>query len=852
IAKEFFGVNIVDELKTSYMDYAMSVIISRALPDVRDGLKPVQRRILAAMNDLNLVPSASHRKSAKIAGDTSGNYHPHGEAIIYPTMVRMAQVFNARYPLIDAQGNMGSIDGDPPAAMRYTEMRMSKFAVEMLQDLDKDTVDWEANYDQSRMEPLVLPARLPNLLANGSSGIAVGMATNIPPHNLGELCDGLIYLIDNPDCEVSQIMQYVKGPDFPTHGIIRGTDGIKQAYETGRGSILMEARTEIEHLDNGKTAIIVTELPYQVNKTALIEKIAHLAKEKRVDGITDIPDYSDRNGMRIQIELRKDAQARKILNYLFKHTDLRKSFGVNMLALVNGAPNILNLKQVMSYYLEHRYDVVVRRTRHELRLALRRAHIVEGLLIAIDNIDDVVSIIRSAPSAAAARDQLMARFGLTWQQATAILDMQLRQLAGLERGKLEEENVRLLKSIAAMEDLLSEDYKIFNLIKDELRQVKAKNGDARRTKIGPPPEKETELDSIPKVHNIVTLTKAGYVKRMSLSEFHTQGRGGIGIKGFATKDGDHLTDIFIACTHDTLLFFTDSGKLYKLRAHEIPQGSRTAQGSAAINLINIEPGESIVASLVLKNEDYSGFMILATEKGEVKRIAMSNFRNIRSNGLKVFDVEEGDTLHWVEVSDGDRDVILITAKGKSIRFYEEEVRSSGRVSGGVRGIRLDEDDKVVGMTLSRENGKLLCVTENGLGKQTSLDEYRVQSRGGKGIKALKETEKTGRLVGAVSVEDSDSLLVVSSNKRVIIFEVSDIRETGRATQGVRVMKQSSKKAADEPPATVISIERLPNRLILEQLQKEEGDQENADREEAGWEAPDDFDSEAPEDDGQDI
>ncbi|MBR4749912.1 MAG: DNA gyrase subunit A [Abditibacteriota bacterium] len=803
------------------MDYAMSVIISRALPDVRDGLKPVQRRILAAMNDLNLVPSSPHRKSAKIAGDTSGNYHPHGEAIIYPTMVRMAQVFNARYPLIDAQGNMGSIDGDPPAAMRYTEMRMSKYAVEMLQDLDKDTVEWDANYDQSRKEPLILPAKLPNLLANGSSGIAVGMATNIPPHNLGELCDGLIYLIDNPGCEVKDIMQFIKGPDFPTYGLIRGSRGIRQAYETGRGTVVMEAKADIEELPNGRQAIIVTELPYQVNKTALIEKIARLVKDKRLEGISDIPDYSGRNGMRIQIELKKDAHPRHILNYLFKHTELRKTFGVNMLALVNGAPNILNLKQIMSYYLEHRYDVVVRRTKYELRLALRRAHIVEGLLVAIDNIDDVVSIIRNASSAAAARDELMTRYGLTWQQATAILDMQLRQLAGLERGKLEEENIRLLKNIAAMEDLLSEDSKIFGLIKDELRQVKAKDGDERRTRIiGEVTEAEADL--IPNEHNIFTITKAGYVKRMDPAEFHAQTRGGAGIKGFVTKEGDYLTNIFLANTRSVLLFFTDKGKVYKLKGFDIPEGSRYAQGSAIINLINIEQGETVVANLVLDSEDQPGFMVMATEKGEVKRTSMDNFRHIRANGLKVFEVEEGDTLHWVQVSNGDQDIILVTERGMSIRFAETDIRASGRTSGGVRGIRLAEDDKVVGMTLSRENGKLFCVTENGLGKKTGLDEYRIQYRGGKGIKTLKETEKTGRVISAVAVNDADSLIVVASDRRVIRFELSDVRETGRATQGVKVIRQSTKKTEGEEPATVISIERIPGEEELQRAIEEAG------------------------------
>ena len=803
IAKEFFDINIVEELKKSYMDYAMSVIISRALPDVRDGLKPVQRRILVAMNDLNLMPSASHRKSAKIAGDTSGNYHPHGEAVIYPTMVRMAQDFNARYPLIDGQGNMGSIDGDPPAAMRYTEMRMSKYAVEMLQDLDKDTVNWQPNYDQSREEPLVLPAKLPYLLTNGSSGIAVGMATNIPPHNLSELCDGFTYLIDNPECQIEDLMEHVKGPDFPTRGLILGTSGIKKAYETGRGSVVMQAQTNIEPLEGGKSAIIITELPYQVNKTALIEKIAMLAKEKKVDGITEIPDYSDRNGMRIQIELKKDAQPKRILNYLYKHTELRKTFGVIMLALVDGAPHVLNLKQIMSYYLKHRYEIIVRRTKYDLRIALRRAHIVEGLLIAIDNIDEVVTIIRGASSANSARDELMERFALTWQQATAILDMQLRQLSGLERGKLEDEYMKLLKNIASMEDLLSEDWKIFNVIKEELAYIKSKHGDERKTRIIPMEASEIgEEDMIPIEQTIITITRDGYIKRVPIDTYRTQTRGGKGKIGASTKELDKLSHLFTATTHHIILFFTDRGRVYKLKAYEIPQTSRTAMGTAIINLINIEPGDKIVSTMALRDIQTEGFLILATEQGEVKRTDLSNFQNIRSNGLLVFDVEEGDSMKWVGVSDGTDDVILATRHGISIRFSENDLRVSGRTSGGVRGIRLSEGDKVVGMTLSQVGGNLLCVTENGFGKQTNLSEYRSQTRGGKGIKTMKCTEKTGFIVETSVVNDSDRMVIITENGITLKMKISDIRETGRSTQGVKVINLA---LGD----TVASIARVP-------------------------------------------
>ncbi len=815
IARDFFGVNITDELKTSYMDYAMSVIISRALPDVRDGLKPVQRRILAAMNDLNLVPSSPHRKSAKIAGDTSGNYHPHGEAIIYPTMVRMAQVFNARYPLIDAQGNMGSIDGDPPAAMRYTEMRMSQFAVEMLSDLEKDTVEWGDNYDQTRREPLVLPSRIPNLLANGSSGIAVGMATNIPPHNLKELCDGLIYLIDHPDSTTDDLMQFIKGPDFPTAGLILGSGGIKKAYDTGHGSITMQAMTTIERMDNGREAIIVTELPYQVNKTTLIEKIARLAKDRKIDGIADIPDYSDRNGMRIQIELKKDAKPKKILNFLYKHTDLRKSFGVIMLALVNGAPQILTLKQMLGHYLEHRIQVITRKTKFELRTAMRRAHIVEGLVRAIDNIDEIISIIRNSSSAAAARESLMEWLNLSWQQATAILDMQLRQLAGLERAKLEEEYLRLLKSIAAMEDLLSSRDKLLEYIKKDLALLKEQSGDERQTRIINKEAAEIgEDDLVPIENNIVTITKEGYIKRMLLDTFRSSYKTPKGKLAIGARELDKITDIFTATTANVILFFSDKGKVYKLKTFEIPQATNKQQGTAIINLIGTEPEEKITASVVLENEDQQGYLVMATAGGEVKRCHLENFRSIRSNGIQVFEMEPGDVLRWAAITRGEDEIILVTKQGIGIRFSEKDVRASGRTSGGVRGIKLSPDDIVVGMTLATAEGKLLCVTENGYGKQTDLSEYRLQARGGKGVKTFKCSDKTGLLVNAVTVNEKDTVLVAASDRRTIRIKIKDIRETGRSAQGLRIIQLDTNKIA-APEAKVVSIERLPSPEALQ-------------------------------------
>ncbi|MCE5322294.1 DNA gyrase subunit A [bacterium] len=787
IARELIPVNIEDELKRSYMDYAMSVIISRALPDVRDGLKPVERRIFTAMNDLHIGPSAQHRKSAKITGEVMGNYHPHGDVAIYMTMVRMAQDFNSRYPMIDGQGNMGSIDPDPPAAMRYTEMRMSPYAVELLDDLEKDTVDWTDNYDQTRMEPLVLPGKFPNLLANGALGIAVGMATKIPPHNLTELCDGLSYLADNPDASVEQLMQFVKGPDFPTSGLILGTKGIRSAYETGRGQVVMQAETNIEVLEGGKSAIVVTELPYQCYKKPLIDKIAQLAKERKIDGITDIFDYSDRTGIRIQIELKRDAHPRKVLNFLLKHTDLRKTFGVIMLALVDGTPRILTLKQVMQHYIDHRVDVIVRRTKFDLRAALRRAHILEGLRIAQDHLDEIIKIIRASANSEIARNELMNRFGLSQIQAEAILNMQLRQLTALERDKIEEEYKELLKKIAALEDLLSDPQKILDVIKTDLKYLKDKYGDARKTRIVSMEANEIgDEDIIPDEETIITITRDGYIKRVPIDTYRAQKRGGKGIIGATAKEEDKMAHLFVATTHHYILFFTDRGRVYRLKAYEIPQTSRQAMGTAIINLISIEPGDKITATIAVRNMEQQGYMVMATELGEVKKTDLAEFHNLRSNGLRAFDIEEGDSLKWVDISNGDNEVVLVTAMGMSIRFHEQNLRSAGRAAGGVRGIKLNADDKVVGMTLARE-GELLVATEKGFGKRTPLEQYRKQTRGGKGIKTMNLSEKTGRIVETAVVDDTDKIVIITMHGIMLKIRVCEIRSCGRSTQGVKLI-----------------------------------------------------------------
>lgn len=789
IAREIVPINIEDEMKRSYLGYAVSMIIARALPDVRDGLKPVQRRILIAMNDLHLTPNSHYRKSAKIAGDTSGNYHPHGEQIIYPTMVRMAQDFNARYPLIDGQGNMGSIDGDPPAAMRYTEMRMSPFAMEMLEDLDKDTVDWQPNYDQTTQEPIVLPAKFPNLLCNGSAGIAVGMATNIPPHNLGEVIDAITHLIDNPDATVEDLMQFIKGPDFPTSGLILGTKGIKSAYETGRGQITMQAQIAIEPMENGKNQIVVTELPYQVNKQKLIEHIAELAKSKKIDGIVGLNDYSDRTGMRIVVELRRDAYPRRVLNFLLKHTALRTNFGVIMLALVDGTPRVLNLKEILEQYIAHRKQIVVRRTRFELEKARARAHVLEGLRIALNFLDEIIRIIRSSKTSEIARSEMMARFGLSQVQAEAILNMQLRQLTSLERDKIENEYRDLLKQAAYLEDILSDPQRVLEIIKDEVKTLKEKYADPRRTRIIPMEAEEIgEEDIIPEEETIITITRDGYIKRVPVDTFQVQRRGGRGKKGTATKEDDDVMQIFVATTHDYVLCFTDKGRVYKLKAYEIPQTSRQAMGTAIINLIQLEPGEKVAVTLPVKDVDGEGYIIMATRQGEVKRTALSDFQNLRTNGLRAFDVEEGDELCWVAHTSGSDDIILVTRNGMSIRFHETDLRVASRASGGVRGIKLSEGDSVVGMTIADNSKELLVITENGMAKRSHFTEYRVQSRGGVGCKVMSITEKSGHVVGAVAVCSDDNLLVINSAGTTTRSPVSEFQCRGRNTMGVRAVK----------------------------------------------------------------
>jgi len=803
IAREVIPINIEDELRRSYMDYAMSVIISRSFVDVKDGLKPAQRRVLVAMNDIHLGPSAQHRKSAKVAGDTSGNYHPHGGDIVYPTLVRMAQDFNLRYPLIDGQGNFGSIDPDPPAAMRYTEVRMSALAMEMLEDIEKDTVDWQENYDQTRQEPKVLPGKFPNLLANGTEGIGVGMASKLPPHNLNELCDGLVHLIDNPDATLDELMQFIKGPDFPTAGLILGTRGIRAAYETGRGQVIIQAQTNIEPIEGGKNAIVVTELPYQVWKKPLIEKMALLAKEKKIDGITDIFDYSDRHGIRIQIELRRDAHPRKVLNYLLKHTDLRKTFGVIMLVVMDSAPRVLTLKQLMQQYIDHRVIVVVRRTEFDLRRARNRAHILEGLRIALEFLDEIIAIIRGSASAEAARNTMMERFGLSQLQAEAILNMQLRQLTALEREKLEEEYKALLKRIAHLEDLLADPLKILGVIKDELKYLKDKFGDERRTRIVPVEADEIgEEDMIPDEETIITITRDGYIKRVPIDTYRSQRRGGRGKIGATAKEEDKLAHLFVATTHHFILFFTDRGRVYKLKAYEIPQASRQAMGAAIINLINIEQGDMITATVAMRDIDVEGYMVMATELGEVKKSDLMGFHNLRANGLRCFDIEEGDSLKWVAISRGDDEVVLVTRNGMSIRFHEKDLRSAGRASGGVRGIRLSGDDRVVGMTLARSDCELLVATERGHGKRTRLDMYRKQTRGGKGIKTMNLSEKTGRIVETAVVDDTDKIVIITSAGIMLKIRVGEIRSIGRSTQGVRLINLT-------PGDSVGSLARIP-------------------------------------------
>ncbi len=780
--------DIEEEMRRSYLLYSMSVIVGRALPDVRDGLKPIHRRILYAMSELGLGPDKPHRKSATIVGEVMGKYHPHGDAAIYETLVRMAQDFSHRYPLIDGHGNFGSVDGDPPAAMRYTEARMAKIAMKLLADIDKETVDFVPNFDESLKEPTVLPSRFPNLLVNGSAGIAVGMATNIPPHNLGEVVDGVVMLIDDPEASLDDLMKVIKGPDFPTAGLIMGTQGIREAYATGRGSIRVRARASIETLSGGKTRILVTELPYQVNKAKLVETIAALVHDKKVDGITDLRDESDREGMRIVIELRRDANPNVVLNQLYKHTQMEETFGAIMLVLVDGQPRVINLKEILQHYIDHQKEVVTRRTRFDLAKAQEKAHILEGLKIALDHLDAVIALIRQSRTPEVAKRGLMDTFGLSDKQAQAILDMRLQRLTGLERKKIEDEYVETLKLISRLEGILGDERKVLGVIREELLAIKEEFADARRTEITGEATKIDVEDLIAEEDIVVTLTHQGYIKRLPLATYRSQKRGGRGVTGMNTKEEDFVEHLFVTTTHDYVLFFTDKGRMYPLKAYEVPEATRQARGTAVVNLVSLGPGETIRAVIPIREFADDKYLLMATSQGTVKKTPLSMFAAARRSGLTAIDLESGDDLIGVKLTSGAQEVIMVTAHGQSIRFAETDVRPMGRVAQGVKGISLGPGDSVVGMDVVRDGRDLLVVTANGYGKRTPLDEYRIQSRGGKGIKTLSVTSKNGPVVGVKVLDSEDELMLISADGIVIRMGVSDIPQQGRVTQGVRVMK----------------------------------------------------------------
>ncbi|MDI9513309.1 MAG: DNA gyrase subunit A [Eubacteriales bacterium] len=788
--QRIINVDIEKEMKKSYIEYAMSVIVGRALPDVRDGLKPVHRRILYSMHELGMTPDKPYRKSARLVGDVLGKYHPHGDSAVYDAMVRMAQDFSTRYQLVDGHGNFGSVDGDSAAAMRYTEARMTRLATEILSDINKETVDFMPNFDESLKEPVVMPARFPNLLVNGSSGIAVGMATNIPPHNLGEVIDGVIGLIDDPDISVEEIMDYIKGPDFPTGAIILGMEGIRQAYRTGRGRVVVRAKTEIEEMANNRSRIIVTEIPYQVNKARLIEKIADLVKEKKIDGISDIRDESDRNGMRIVIEIKRDVNPNIVLNLLFKHTQLQETFGVIMLALVDNEPKVLNIKEMLYYYLEHQKDVVTRRTKYDLEKAEARAHILEGLLTALDSIDAVISLIRGSRTAAIAKEGLVNNFNLTEIQAQAILDMRLQRLTGLEREKIENEYNEIQKTIAYLKSILADEGLLMSIIKEELLVIKNKYNDDRRTDFMPM-DGEIDIEDLIDEHDVViTLTHYGYVKRTPLSAYRSQRRGGKGITGLQTREDDFVEEIFTTSTHQSILFFSSFGKVYDLKAYQIPEAGRNARGTAIINLLQLDPGEKIEAYIPIKDEDFElgRYLFMATRKGTVKKTPLEAFSNIRKGGIIAISLREDDELISVILTDGDREVIMASKKGKAIRYSEEDVRVMGRTAMGVRGIRLDKDDYLVDVQRVKEGADVLTISEKGYGKRTDLAEYRQQSRGGKGIITMNTTEKTGLLAAMKVVKDEEDLVIINSDGIIIRIRTEDISSSGRNTQGVRLMR----------------------------------------------------------------
>ena len=780
-------VNVDEELGRSYVNYAMSVIIARALPDVRDGLKPVLRRILYAMRGLNLTPDGPYTKSAKVAGETSGNFHPHGQEVIYPTMVRMAQPFNMRYPLIDGQGNFGSIDGDQPAAMRYTEVRLTPLAMQMLEDLDKETVDWMPNYLQSMNEPTVLPALFPNLLCNGGTGIAVGMATNIPPHNLTEVCNALLHRIDHPDCSLDEIMAHLPGPDFPTYGTIMGTKGIRSAYESGRGSIVMQAKTMIEPGEAGKSLIVITEIPYQVNKTTLITSIAEIAKQRKFDGILRVDDYSDKRGMRIEVELRRDVNPNKALNYLLKHTALRTTFGAIMLTLIDGAPRVAPLLTLLDRYIAHRREVIERRTRFEVYRALEEVHLNEGYQIARRFLDEIIQLIRNSEDPAQARAEMVRRFDMSPFQANAVLAMPLRRLTRIQQRELENDYKAAILRVQNLLDILNRPERLTQVMKEEIVQLRDKFGDERRTRIVAREAGEfTEEDLIPDEEAIVVISRDNYIKRVSIDAYRQQRRGGKGVRNVLKAD-DEPAHLFQVSTHHTILFFTDRGRVFRLKGYEIPEMGRYAKGTPVINYIAIDSEERVTATISVKDIQGDGYLVMVTKRGEAKRTPLSAFANIRSNGLIAFDIEEGDELRWALKTRGKDDIILVTRNGLSIRFPEDQLTSRSRTAGGVRAISLEGDDEVVGAEVVRPGAYLLVVGENGYGKRTELDEYRPQGRGGKGLLTMNVTPKTGPIVGAEVVEDDDRLLVMTVLGKGIRIKVKDVRLVGRIAQGVKLI-----------------------------------------------------------------
>ena len=822
-------VDLKKTMEESYIDYAMSVIAARALPDVRDGLKPVQRRVLYSMIELNNGPDKPHRKCARIVGDTMGKYHPHGDSSIYGALVNMAQDWSTRYPLVDGHGNFGSVDGDGAAAMRYTEARLSKISMEMLADINKNTVDFVPNFDETEKEPVVLPSRYPNLLVNGTTGIAVGMATNIPPHNLREVISAVVKIIDNRveeqrETSIEEIMEIIKGPDFPTGAQILGTRGIEEAYRTGRGKIRVRAITNIEAMPNGKSRIIVTELPYLVNKARLIEKMAELVRDKRIDGITAITDESSREGMRINIELRRDANANVILNQLYKHTQLQDTFGVNMLALVKNQPKVLNILQMLSYYIKHQEEVVTRRTKYELNKAEERAHILKGLLIALDNIDEVISIIRGSQNTQIAKAGLMERFGLSDAQAQAIVDMRLRALTGLEREKLETEYKELMAKIEEYKAILADENLLLGVIKKELLIIMEKYGDDRRTSIGFDAFDISTEDLIPESNVIITMTKLGYIKRMTPDNFKSQGRGGKGIKGMQTIDDDYIEDLLMTTTHHYLMFFTNKGRVYRLKAYEIPEAGRTARGTAIINLLQLMPDEKITAVIPIKEYKEGRFMFMATRKGIVKKTPVTDFANVRKTGLAAISLREEDELIEVKFTNNKKDIFLVTKYGQCIRFHETDVRSTGRVSMGVIGMNLADGDEVVGMQHDTQGEYLLIVSENGMGKRTAVSEFTAQGRGGKGIKCYKIMEKTGNVVGVKAVNSDNEVMMISTGGIIIQMACEDISVLGRVTSGVKLMNLS----ADAKVASIAKV-REPSvkteedtlKTLEEELKKED-------------------------------